>query len=563
MTRLGIGLHAALAAVLLGACMADAPAPEARTDTAASAAPAGDDAVFWNASTVYFLLTDRFENGDSTNDRAGGRAQDGAVLRSFAGGDFAGVRRRLEAGYFDSLGVNVLWLTPFVEQIRGSVDEGTGKSYGFHGYWTRDWTAVEPTLGTVDELRALVDAAHRRGMRILMDAVINHTGPVTPLDPVWPTEWVRTEPRCAFRDYASTVDCTLVANLPDIRTERDEPVELPPSLEDKWRQEGRLEAEQAELDAFFERTGYPRAPRYYVIKWLTDWVRELGIDGYRVDTAKHFEESVAAELEAQAEIAFADWKAANPDQVLDSLSFFMMGEVYGWAATAGRDYDFGDRAVDFFDYGYDGMINFDFKHAASAPSDSQFARYAALLRGPLEGIAIVNYLSSHDDGSPWDPDRAKAMEAGTRLLLSPGGAQIYYGDELARPLRIDGAEGDANLRSFMNWSDLEQPETAALLRHWRTLGRFRRAHPAVGAGEHRVLSDDPFVFSRTLDADGTVDRVVVAMNVTPGTVTIPVGDVFADGTVVVDAYSGESGTVAGGAVTLTTQAGLVLLAERR
>jgi alpha-amylase len=88
--------------------------------------------VFWNSATIYFLLTDRFENGDPANDRALGRPHDGAPLRSFEGGDLAGVLRRLEEGYFDSLGVTAIWLTPFVEQIHSGVDEGTGKTYGFH-----------------------------------------------------------------------------------------------------------------------------------------------------------------------------------------------------------------------------------------------------------------------------------------------------------------------------------------------------------------------------------------------------------------------------------------------
>lgn len=554
-----------LAVPLLGACAAEAPAPADPADVSAAtiAFDARDSATFWNAATVYFLLTDRFENGDPTNDTAGGRPQDGAVLRSFMGGDFAGVRRRIEEGWFDELGVNVLWMTPFVEQIRGGVDEGTGTTYGFHGYWTRDWTAVEPTLGTVDELRALIDAAHARGIRVLMDAVINHTGPVTAMDPVWPAEWVRTGPACTYRDYTTTVDCTLVANLPDILTDSDEPVDLPPSLREKWQAEGRLQTELAELDAFFERTGHPRAPRFYVIKWLTDWVRELGIDGYRVDTAKHFEETVSAELKQEAERAFADWKAAHPDRDLDDLPFYMMGEVYGYDATAGRAFDFGDQAVDFFDFGYDGMINFDFARAASGPLDSLFTRYAAALHGPLEGVALLNYVSSHDDASPFDPTRADPAGAGTRLLLAPGGAQIYYGDETARPLRVEGAQGDANLRSFMNWADLESAPTADLLRHWRTLGRFRREHPAIGAGEHRVLQAEPYVFARTLSTGGVTDRVVIAMDLAPGTATVPVGDVFAEGTALVDAYSGETATVRAGEVSITTPSGLVLLGERR
>jgi alpha-amylase len=547
-----------LAALIAAACR---PGPGSDAARVAEPATAGADRSFWNGATVYFLLIDRFSNGDSTNDRARGRAQDGAVLRSFEGGDLAGVLRRIEEGYFDSLGVHAIWMTPFVEQIQGAVDEGTGKTYGYHGYWTRDWTAVEPAFGSVEDLRAVVDAAHRRGIRMLLDAVINHTGPPTPLDPAWPADWVRTAPNCSYRSYTTTVDCTLVATLPDIRTERNEPVELPPALLEKWQREGRRERELAELETFFQRTGYPRAPRYYLIKWLTDWVRELGFDGYRIDTAKHFGETVSADLKREAEVALAEWRRAHPDQVADSLPFYMMGEVYGWEPSQGRAYDLGDRRVDYFTHGYDGLINFGFKREAAGSLDSLFTAYSeALHRGALRGVALLNYISSHDDGSPYDPDRRDPFGAAMRLLLAPGGAQIYYGDELARPLRVAGAEGDANLRSFMNWRDLERAGgTTEVLQHWRKLGRFRRAHAAVGAGVHRTLQMTPYIFSRSLE---TVDRVVVAMDQGTGAKTIPVFGVFADGTELVDGYSGVSGTVRNGAVSLTTGWDLVLLAPR-
>jgi alpha-amylase len=361
------------------------------------------------------------------------------------------------------------------------------------------------------------------------------------------------------------VDCTLVDNLPDILTDRDEPVELPGHLIQKWEREGRLDRELAELDAFFQRTGYPRAPRYYIMKWLSDWVRELGFDGYRVDTAKHFEEEVSAELKREAERAFADWKAAHPDRVVDDRPFYMLGEVYNYGASHGRDFDFGDRTVDYFDYGYDGLINFGFKRAAAGPPDDLFARYSTTLReGELEGLAILNYISSHDDGAPYDPNREMPFEAGNRLLLAPGGAQIYYGDELARPLEIEGARGDANLRSFMNWDDLERGGTTAdVLAHWQKLGRFRRAHPAVGAGEHHRLQAEPYIFSRTLETGDLVDRVLVAMDQGVGAKTIPVFDVFPDGIELLDAYSGATGTVTNGEISLVTDSGLVLLSERR
>jgi alpha-amylase len=552
---------ALLGLIALAAACGGRSGPRTAAMPVDSAAGAERAARFWNGATVYFLLTDRFHNGDPSNDGALGRRRDGAVLRSFEGGDLAGVRRRLEEGWFDSLGVSAIWLTPFVEQIHGSVDEGTGKTYPFHGYWTRDWTAVDPSLGTVEDLRALVDAAHARGIRVLMDAVINHTGPTTPQDPAWPDAWVRTGPNCTYKGYATTLDCTLVATLPDIRTESNQPVELPPALLAKWEREGRRDRELAELDAFFRRTGHVRAPRYYLMKWLTDWVRELGIDGYRVDTAKHFGESVSAELKQEAEAALGAWRRKHPRRIPGDLPFHMMGEVYGWELGHGREYDFGDRKVDYFANGYDALINFGFKRDAGSRPDSLFAAYAAALRGgPLDDVAVLNYVSSHDDGSPYDPARRDPFGAGTRLLLAPGGAQIYYGDELARPLQVPGAEGDANLRSVMNWDDLEQGrETREVLRHWRRLGRFRRAHPAVGAGEHRTHQASPLVFSRMLDMAGGADRVLVALDQAKGTKTIPVFEVFPDGTPLEDAYSGVKTTVRDGRVSLTTPYPLVLL----
>jgi alpha-amylase len=95
------------------------------------------------------------------------------------GGDFAGITARIKEGYFRELGVTALWITPPVEQIHAATDEGTGKSYGFHGYWARDFTAIDANLGTEEELRTLVDTAHANGLRVLLDVVMNHTGPVT------------------------------------------------------------------------------------------------------------------------------------------------------------------------------------------------------------------------------------------------------------------------------------------------------------------------------------------------------------------------------------------------
>jgi alpha-amylase len=226
----------------------------------------------WEGANIYFLLTDRFNNGDTTNDTHFNRTKETGKLRGFEGGDIKGITQKIKDGYFTKLGINAIWMTPIVEQIHGETDEGTGVSYGYHGYWTKDWTKIDPNFGTKEDLKALVSLAHKKGIRVLLDAVINHTGPVTKKDPVWPTDWVRTSPQCNYATYQNTISCTLVKNLPDIKTESNENVALPPRLVKKWKSEGRYVEEIKELDAFFIRTGHPRAPRFYIMKWLTDYI---------------------------------------------------------------------------------------------------------------------------------------------------------------------------------------------------------------------------------------------------------------------------------------------------
>ena len=514
----------------------------------------------WGSASVYFLLTDRFHNGKTENDVNFDRTNNTGPLRGFMGGDIAGITQKIEEGYFTDLGVNAIWFTPVVEQIHGDTDEGTGNTYGYHGYWTKDWTALDPNFGTKKELEILVKTAHKAGIRILMDVVINHTGPVTEKDPVWPADWVRTEPTCDFTTYENTTSCTLVANLPDIYTEKDENVKLPDALLAKWKQEGRLSYELDELQLFFERTGYPRAPRFYIIKWLTDYVNDLGIDGFRVDTVKHADEKAWAELYKEAAYAFENWKKKHPNDVLDDNPFFMVGEVYNYGISNGRKFDFGDRAVDYFDFGFQSLINFELKGDANKDYETVFRKYNRLLRNQLKGKGVMNYLTSHDDGAPFDKDREKGYQHANMLLLTPGTAQIYYGDETGRDLTIEGAIGDATLRSFMNWSEIDSlPETQKLLQHWQKLGKFRQRHPAVGAGRHKRLAKSPYVFSRTYTDGDYRDKVVVGLKLPKGKKSLWVKGFFGDGTQLYDAYSETSVVVKNGKVSLDNEYDIALL----
>ena len=522
---------------------------------------------FWENANIYFLLTDRFNNGDPANDLNFGRTDSTAVLRGMMGGDIKGITKKINEGYFTDLGINAIWFTPVVEQNHGIVDEGTGPTYPYHGYWAQDWTALDPNFGTEADLSELVETAHAKGIRILIDVVINHTGPVTDADPVWPTDWVRTEPQCEYTNYANTINCTLVKNLPDVKTESDETAELPASLKAKWESEGRLEKEMAELDEFFKKTGRPRAPRFYIMKWLIDFIKKYGVDGFRVDTAKHTEETVWKELKEEADQAFAEWKKANPAKVLDDNDFYMVGEVYNYNINTDTLFDMGDKKINFFQNGLTSLINFGFKTDGNHAYDSIFTNYSSTLHGPLKGKSVVNYISSHDDGSPFDRERQRPIESATKLLLCPGATQIYYGDETARPLTYSDASGDANLRTFMNWEELENNASKGeftvqeILLHWQKLGKFRNAHPAVGAGVHKMISESPYYFTRSFKSGDFEDEIVVGLDLPAGAKVVAVSDIYQDGERIKEYYSGKEVAVDDGKILIDTPYSLVLFGK--
>ena len=514
----------------------------------------------WEGANVYFLLTDRFKNGDATNDINFDRTEKAAVLRGFEGGDLRGIIQKIDDNYFSDLGINAIWMTPVVEQIHGATNEGTGNTYGFHGYWTKDWTELDPNFGTKNDLKELVEKAHKKGIRIVLDAVINHTGPVTEKDAVYPNSWVRTSPTCTYQNYENTTACTLVANLPDILTESNRPAELPQMLVEKWKKEGKYEAEMKSLEAFFARTGYPKAPKYYIMKWLADYVEEYGIDGYRVDTVKHTNEDVWKDFQKVCQESFDIYKRNNPSKVLDNNLFFTVGEVYGYGISQKQDYNFGDKKVNYYQNGFKSLINFDFKGDANKSYEELFSNYSNLLHSDLNGKTVMNYLTSHDDGSPFDKDRKRTYEAGTKLLLAPGISQVYYGDETARTLTVTGADGDANLRSNMNWNDVENNSaTQKLAKHYQKLGKFRANHPAVGAGVHQMISNQPYYFSRILTKGQFTDKVIIGLDVKEQLKEVNVAEVFAEGTQLRDFYSGASIPVINGKVSFSSNSPIILL----
>jgi alpha-amylase len=192
-------------------------------------------------------------------------------------------------------------------------------------------------------------------------------------------------------------------------------------------------------------------------------------------------------------------------------------------------------------FGFDAMINFDFQQqeGAFARPEKLFRSYAQAQAG--RPVHMLNYISSHDTELF---ERDRLIEGGAALLLAPGGVQIFYGDETARPLGpVPRTDPQQATRSDMNWADPD----AKVLAHWRKLGAFRARHRALATGEHKQLSEAPYAFSRVEPVSG--DRVVVAMG-TKGEVSLPVAGVFEDGQTLRDAYTGQTAKVVGGKVSL-------------
>jgi alpha-amylase len=237
--------------------------------------------------------------------------------------------------------------------------------------------------------------------------------------------------------------------------------------------------------------------RDYLTVWISQWVRDYGIDGFRVDTAKHVDKPTLDLLKQRATEALAEWKAANPKQALDNAPFWMTGEAWGH----------GVMKSDYYQHGFDAMINFDFQDQASqalgcfSNIDATYQQMA----DKLQGFNVLSYISSHDTRLFFASDAKGSLplqqRAADLLLLAPGAVQIYYGDESGRPFGPTGSDPLQGTRSDMNWGEL-QGAKAPLLAHWQRLGQFRERHPAIGAGKQQSQQTPHYyAFSRQYGGD--------------------------------------------------------------
>lgn len=484
----------------------------------------------YHNANIYFVMVDRFNNGDRSNDQSYLRQKDHQQeIGTFHGGDLKGVINKLD--YIKSLGTDAIWLSPIVEQVHGFVSGGESGSfpfYAYHGYWTRDFTKIDQNFGNEEDLQLLVEEAHKRGIKILLDAVINHAGYSTLADMQFddlqvansndlPDQWANWQPKSDQNwhsynnhiDYQSdqwvnwwgpdwvraglpgysqpgSSDTTMnLAGLPDFLTESSKHVKPPHWLLNN--PETRVVAKE----------NYTVAD--YLVEWQSDWVKRFGIDGFRVDTVKHVEGDVWLKLKQAASEGLTAWREQNNQQ---GLPFWMMGEVWGHSAYRSP----------YADQGFDALINFDMQKkldkGATCFSQMQdvYQNYADSIQSTPD-FTPVSYMSSHDTELFFNRFKSFDMQrnAANALLLSPGAVQIYYGDEVGRELGPYADDFHQGTRSDMVWKLDKQREQ--LLSHWQTVGKFRQNHPAIGAGIHKQIDNsNAYVFSRTLGED----KVVIA-----------------------------------------------------
>ena len=467
----------------------------------------------WDEAVVYFMMTDRFFDGNKSNNTASGADTYGKNPGLYHGGDFVGVTAKLD--YLQDLGVNTIWITPIVENIKGVdvTDEGSEDvpyNAAYHGYWASDFTKLNPTLGTTKEFETMISEAHKRGMRIMVDIVVNHAG--------YGTE-------STFADM----------------------------LRDKSVSEGDIKSWQSGLPDFATENADVRAK---LVEWQTSWMKDYGVDYFRVDTVKHVDSTT--------------WAALKNSTTEVNPSFKMIGEYFGagYASNgsslgtgqmdADLDFDFNDQATSFV--------------SGNISSVEKFlsARNSALNNTYMTG----QFLSSHDEdgfkaalmkGKGYTEDQATsaALVAATLQLTAKGIPVIYYGEEV-------GLSGLNNYPYQTNRYDMDfslATENNVTYQHYKTMLSIRNAYTDVFARGSRtsILSSDKDGYDVIARCYGDT-TLYVGMNIndTAKEVKVPVS--LAAGTEVKDLYSGATYTVGSDkTVTVTIPAakdgGTVILTE--
>ncbi|MBM7557924.1 alpha-amylase family glycosyl hydrolase [Halanaerobacter jeridensis] len=552
----------------------------------------------WQNTTAYYVLLDRFYNANTENDNSYGRPQVdamGSKIGTFHGGDIVGLTEKIKAGYFDKLGVNTLFISAPYEQVHGFVGggkKGEFAKYAYDGYHALDYTAIDKNIGTVTEFRKFMNTAHKHDLRVVMDVVLNHPGKNTIqdmnqynfgnwVDKSLSNNWAPTSSG-SWVDYQNKIDYTsgqskwanwwgpnwirydlpgydsegkdkLTKNLhgfPDFKTEVNTDQGLPPVLKTKWQQEKNNHQQWIIPEAQSLRKDLGIAPRDYLIKWLSAWVREFGIDGFRCRAVSNVGKERWGELKGAAQQALKNWRQSHPQSpgAKWNEDFWLLGEVNNHGVVKNDYYNDNnqDQMTDF-----DALLNTHFSNQQSIEQIGQLWGNYAIKINNDDHFNVLSYISSMNRGLAGMNDK---ITAGTKLLLTPGAVQIFYGDEINRSAPAYLTPQQAAKADYP-WDKQKQK----VLRHWRKLGQFRKEHPAVGAGQQIELAKNTYGRTWDRDNDGRIeDKVVFKVNAN-GREKVRVKDIFADGTEVHNFYTGRTAVVKDAMVQFEAVNGVILI----
>jgi pullulanase-type alpha-1,6-glucosidase len=540
----------ALAAALVQplAARADTP-PAPPSDARLAAVPARHDDT---REQFYFVMPDRFANGDTSNDRGGltgsrlATGYDPTDKGFYQGGDLKGLTRKLD--YIKGLGTTAIWMAPIFKNrpVQGT---GSNASAGYHGYWITDFTQVDPHFGTNQDLKTLISKAHAKGMKVFFDVITNHTADVVdyeekssdylskgafpyltkdgrPFDDADYADGTRKFPAVSGASFPYTPKVTSHSKVP---AWLNDPTMYHNRGDSTFAGESATYGDFSGLDDLW--TERPEVV-HGMERIYERWVRDFAVDGFRIDTVKN----VNMEFWTQWATALDKYAAAHGRK-----NFFMFGETYSADTNVTSPYVTRGRL--------DATLDFPFQDAARAyASQGGSAQRLASVFGDdykyttdkANAYEQVTFLGNHDMGrigyflkqdnpKATDAEILKKDELANELMfLSRGNPVVYYGDEQG----FTGSGGDKDARQTMFASKvadyLDDDEigtdrthasdsydtTAPLYRQIAGLARLREDNPGLtdGVQTERYAADGAGIYAFTRTDARTGQEYVVALN---------------------------------------------------
>jgi alpha-amylase len=419
----------------------------------------------WSDDVLYFVLVDRYADGDKANNFKVERTNPGG----WHGGDLKGLTQHLDE--LSDLGVTALWINPVQKQMAqcpyANAPAKMGipefKHCGFHGYWIDDFSTIDEHFGNIDDLKKLVDEAHKRNIKVLLDVVYNHAGYASSYDArktVDGQKWLRVgEGNCEV----DPIKCA-VGGLPDFKTELPE-------------------------------------VRDYLLDANITLAKQAGVDGFRLDTYKHVDTGFWLEHRKRTRTE------VNP-------KFFLLAEYWGGTASSLDPFFERDEVDSGFDFSFKGSCEAFVNGRGRAVA---YGSYLGSRHKVRKGYLLAHYLSSHDEPmalSNLEGDKDKFRICAAVQMTSIGLPVIYYGEEVAR----GGGEWPLN-RNNMPWGERDIDPGKGMARDesmrnfYKSILQIRKLHPALRHGDYTMLStpqDKMLSYARTDAASN--DKVLILVN---------------------------------------------------